>query len=93
MFADIVAPFNYVAVIEAFFMTVGVSLAVTVFAWRTKIDFNFYAPLPFVLGFVIVMAAILALVFADSLINMCYAVFFAIFFACYLLLDTILIVK
>ena len=93
IFADICAGFNYMAVCEAFFMTCGVSLAVTFYAWRTKIDFTFYAPLPFVLGFILVVAAILFLVFADKLINIIYAIFFAIFFACYLLLDTILIVK
>ena len=70
-----------------------ISFSITSFAWKSKSPFTFFAPLPFVLGFIVVIVGILAIVFNDSLVNICFATFFAIIFSVYLLLDTVLIIN
>ncbi|XP_070536863.1 protein lifeguard 1-like isoform X1 [Ptychodera flava] len=69
-------------------ITAIVALALTIFAFQTKIDFTMCSGLLFVLLIVLLLFGIFAIIFRNRVLDMVYASLGALVFAGYLVVDT-----
>ncbi|KAK4324362.1 hypothetical protein Pmani_004989 [Petrolisthes manimaculis] len=75
-------------VILAIGVTLIVTIALTIFAFQTKIDFTMMSGLLFTLLMVLMMFGIFALIFQDKVLNILYGCLGALIFSFYLVFDT-----
>ncbi|XP_077993468.1 protein lifeguard 1-like [Glandiceps talaboti] len=69
-------------------VTAFVALALTIFAFQTKIDFTMFSGILFVLLIVLLVFGFLAIIFRNRILDMVYASLGALIFAGYLVVDT-----
>ncbi|KAK3879057.1 hypothetical protein Pcinc_016340 [Petrolisthes cinctipes] len=69
-------------------VTLIVTIALTLFAFQTKIDFTMMSGLLFTLLMVLMMFGIFALIFQDKVLNILYGCLGALIFSFYLVFDT-----
>ena len=79
------------SVIAAGFMTLGMTIALTVYAFRTKTDFTAWTSLIFVLFTATLMLVIMSIFITGSFASRIVAFGFVIIYAFYLIYDTQLI--
>ena len=78
-------------VLTAAIMTLGVTIALTLYAFTTKGDFTMYGGLLFVAGFILLMVGFMMKFTNNSYLNLAYSVFGVILYSIYLIYDTQLI--
>lgn len=84
--------YNYQVVITAVVITAVICLALTAFAFQTKIDFTIYSGLLFVVLIVFILFGLIASFFPGKTINLVYACIGALIFSAYLVIDTQMLV-
>jgi len=84
--------YKYQIVLTAVLITAVICLALTVFAFQTKIDFTIYNGLLFVLLIVLMLFGLIAMFWRDSIVQLIYASLGALLFSAYLVVDTQMIV-
>lgn len=76
----------------ALVMTVGMTLALTIYAFTTKEDFTFFLAFMWIIGFALLFFAIF-LIFTDNpILHIVYCILAIIFYSVYLIIDTQLII-
>lgn len=76
----------------ALVMTVGLTLALTIYAFTTKEDFTFFLAFMWVIGFALLLFAIFLLFTNNPVIHIVYCILAIIFYSIYLIIDTQLII-
>ena len=84
--------YNYKIVLLAVLITAVICIALTIFAFQTKIDFTIYNGLLFVLLIVLCLFGLIAMFWRDSVVQLIYASLGALLFSAYLVVDTQMIV-
>lgn len=84
--------YYYKIVLTAVLITAVICLALTIFAFQTKIDFTVYNGLLFVLLIVLMLFGLIASFWRDGIVHLIYACLGALLFSAYLVVDTQMIV-
>ena len=73
--------YNYKIVLTAVLITAAICIALTIFAFQTKIDFTVYNGLLFVLLLILMLFGIIAMFWRDSIVQLIYASLGALLFS------------
>ena len=84
-------PYDAQTVVEAAFLTAGVTIGITLYAVTTKSDFTVFGPILFVIGMIFAVASLLSFMFGPTM-RLMYACFGVFLFSFYLLVDTQMII-
>lgn len=84
----VTAQYNTNIVLIAALFTIGVTLALTIFAWATKYDFTGWHPYMLVLLVVLILFGIIGGIFHNQIVNIVYSALSALIFAIYIVIDT-----
>ncbi|XP_017463159.1 PREDICTED: protein lifeguard 1-like [Rhagoletis zephyria] len=84
--------YYYKIVLTAVLITAVICLALTIFAFQTKIDFTVYNGLLFVLLIVLMLFGLIASFWRDGIVHLIYSCLGALLFSAYLVVDTQMIV-
>lgn len=75
-------------VLIAALFTIGVTLALTIFAWSAKYDFTRWHPYVLILIVILILFGIIGGIFHNQIMNIFYSALSALIFSVYLVIDT-----